>query len=139
MSEFKILVCVDGSDEALKAARLSANFARLTRSELTLLHVLDDAASHGEVPDNPIYRERKKAGENILAEARKIVESEGVSCATRLIVGPIALEIVRLAEREGYTMIYTGTRGKSGFKRMLVGSVADKIIRYAHCPVTVIR
>ena len=67
------------------------------------------------------------------------MESGGASYTTPLIVGPAASEIVRFAEKERCDAICTGTRGKTGIKRMLVGSVADKIIRYAHCPVTVIR
>jgi len=139
MNDFKILVCVDGSDEARKAARLSGKFAKLTRSELVLVHVLDDLVSYEEAPNTPVYRERKKKGEDILKEAMEIVKSEGASCTTRLIVGPVASEIVRLAGKEGFDAICTGTRGKAGITRMLLGSEADKIIRYAHCPVTVIR
>ena len=85
MSALKILVCVDGSEEARKAARLSGRFAKLTLSDLMLVHVLDDLVSYEDVPDTPIYRKRKKEGEDILKEAREIVESEGASCATRLI------------------------------------------------------
>jgi nucleotide-binding universal stress UspA family protein len=139
MTALKVLVCVDGSEEAKKAAQLSGRFAKLTRSDLMLVHVLEDLVSYEEVPNAPLYQERKKEGEEILKEARKIVESEGASCITRLIVGPVASEIVRLAEKEDCDAICAGTRGKTGIKRMLLGSVADRIIRYAHCPVTVIR
>ena len=54
-------------------------------------------------------------------------------------MGPVAAEIVRIAEEEGFTSIFMGSRGNRGLKRMLLGSVADDVIRHAHCPVTVIR
>ena len=51
----------------------------------------------------------------------------------------VADEIVKYAEDEGFDYIVVGTRGLSGLKRMLLGSIADKIVRHAHCPVIVIR
>ena len=47
--------------------------------------------------------------------------------------------IGRIAEEGGYTSIFVGSRGNRGLKRMLLGSVADDVIRHAHCPVTIIR
>ena len=139
MNNLKILECVDGSRESVKGARLCGKFAKMSGSNLILAHVLEDQVSYEEVPDTDIYRERKKEGEAILTQAMEIVEAEGGSCVTRLLVGSVAGSIVMLAEKEACDIICTGTRGQSGITRMLVGSVANQIIRYAHCPVTVVR
>jgi Universal stress protein family len=47
--------------------------------------------------------------------------------------------IVDYAEDKGIDLIVIGTRGKSGFKKMLLGSVASKVVTYAHCPVLVVK
>ena len=139
MKQLKILTCVDGSEESKKAISLSGKFVNITGASLLLVHVLDDLVSYAEVPDTAIYKERKEAGLKLLKESEKLVKAEEAACTTKLVVGPVAPEIVRLAEKENINVICIGTRGKTGLKRMLVGSVADRVIRYAHCPVTVVR
>ncbi len=135
----KVLTCVDGSDTAKKTARISGIFTKHSNATLILVHVLDDTLSYVEIPDTPVYAERKKEGDAILKEAKEIVENEGATCSTRLLAGPIVSDIIRLAEKEECDVIFTGTLGRSGIMRMVLGSVAERIIRYAHCPVTVIR
>ncbi|MDY6863003.1 MAG: universal stress protein, partial [Thermodesulfobacteriota bacterium] len=58
---------------------------------------------------------------------------------TKIACGPISSEIVRIAEVEGFDVIVIGTRGLAGLKRMLMGSVAEDVVRHAHCPVIVVR
>lgn len=135
----KVLCCVDGSEESKKAARLSGRFGRLTGAHITLFHVIDEALTLDEVPATEPYREAKARGEQILQEAKRIVEEEGGSCDTKMVVGPAVLQIVKHAELGDYDVICMGTRGMTGLKRMLLGSTADRVIRYAHCPVTVVR
>ena len=135
----KILVAVDGSDYSDLAVKRAGQYTRLAQVELTLLTVLEDVVSYKKVPNTPIYRERKKEAEKILRKAKKNLKDHGVDCKTKTAVGPIAAEIVRIAEEEGVTSIFIGSRGHRGLKRMLLGSVADDVIRHAHCPVTIIR
>ena len=71
----------------------------------------------------------KKAKENGLAAKSEILE-EGTS-----IVGTI----VEFAENEGIDLIVVGTKGRTGFRRLLFGSVAQGVTVYAHCPVLVVR
>ena len=54
-------------------------------------------------------------------------------------IGPIAAEVLRVAEEGKYNGIWIGSRGYGGIKRMLLGSVADNVIRHAHCSVVVVR
>jgi nucleotide-binding universal stress UspA family protein len=75
----------------------------------------------------------------MLSRAKTDLVANGVNCETKIAVGPVAAEIVRIAEEEGVTSIFMGSRGNRGLKRMLLGSVADDVIRHAHCPVTIIR
>jgi len=135
----KVLVAVDGSDISDLAVKRAGQYTRMANVDLTLLTVLEDVVSYKKIPDTPIYRERKKEAEKILRKAKKNLKDHGVDCKTKILVGPIAAEIVRLAEEEPFTSIFMGSRGNRGLKRMLLGSVADDVIRHAHCPVTIIR
>lgn len=51
----------------------------------------------------------------------------------------IVSEIIEFAERENIDLIIMGTRGRTGFKKLLLGSVASGVVNFAHCPVLVIR
>ena len=135
----KVLVAVDGSDVSNLAVKRAGQYTRLANVDLTLLTILENVVSYKKIPNTPIYRERKKEAEKILRKAKKTLKDNGIDCKTKIAVGPIAAEIVRIAEEEGFTSIFVGSRGNRGLKRMLLGSVADDVIRHAHCPVTIIR
>ena len=62
-----------------------------------------------------------------------------VVCEHRLVVGEPAAEIVRIARKEGVEMIVMGTHGRSGLSRLIMGSVAESVMRQAPCPVLTYR
>ena len=135
----KVLVPIDGSEQSNLAVKRAGQYASLAHVDITLLTVLEDVVSYRSVPETPLYRERQQSAEEVLAKAKKELDDHGVSCETKISVGPVASEIVRIAEEQGFTSIFMGSRGIRGLKRMVLGSVADEVIRYAHCPVTIIR
>ena len=135
----KVLVAVDGSEVSDLTVKRAGQYTRLGKVDLTLLTVIEDVVRHKDIPDTPIFRERVKQAEEMLAKATTDLIAHGVNCETKIAVGPVAAEIVRIAEEEGVTSIFMGSRGNRGLKRLLLGSVADDVIRHAHCPVTIIR
>jgi nucleotide-binding universal stress UspA family protein len=135
----KVLVAIDGSEIGDMIIKRSGQFQRSTGCELTIMVVIDNVISHRTIPDNPVARERLKEAEEILKKARVSLESHGVGCTTRVAMGPIAGEIVRIAEEEGFDIIFVGSRGLGGIKRMFLGSVADTVLRQAHCSVMLVR
>ena len=135
----KVLVAVDGSEVSDLAVKRAGQYTGLANVDLTLLTVLEDIVSYKKIPDTLIYQERKKEAEKILRKAKKNLKDHGVDCKTKVAAGPVASEIVRIAEEQNVTSIFVGSRGNRGLKRMLLGSVADDVIRHAHCPVTIIR
>ncbi len=138
--ELKSLVAVDGSEVSKKAVVLSARFAAKTGVHLTLLHVLEDVVRYDKVPETWKYYLREQQAKKILEEAKKLAEENGAkSVDTKIAVGPVAEEIVRIAEEGGYVSIIIGTKGRSPLKKLLLGSVAEKVVLYAHCPVVVVR
>ncbi len=64
-----------------------------------------------------------------------------VEIVTEVIIAEesIVSEIIEFAERENIDLIIMGTRGRTGFKKLLLGSVASGVVNFAHCPVLVIR
>lgn len=137
--KLKVLVAVDGSAHSDLAVKRAGQYTKLADVDLVLLTVLEDVVSHKEIPDTPIYRERKKTAQQILMKASNNLKEHGVECKREIAVGPVAAEIVRIAEEEQVTSIFIGSRGRRGLKRMLLGSVADDVVRHAHCPVTIVR
>jgi len=138
--ELKSLIAVDESDLSEKAVALTSGFAVNTGVHLTLLHVLEDVIRYDQVPETWVYHLREEKAKELLEKLKKIAEKNGVKHVdTKIAVGPVAEEIVRIAEEDGFSTIVVGTAGAGGFKRMLMGSVAEKVVLHAHCPVVVIR
>ena len=138
--EVRALVAVDPSEHSKKAVVLSSRFAKKTGVKLTLLHVIEDVVSYKEIPDTWVHQQKAKKAQALLDELKKLAEENGAKdVKTKIAVGPIAEEIVRIGEEDNYDYIVVGTRGMSGFKRMLMGSVAEKVVLHAHCPVVVVR
>lgn len=71
----------------------------------------------------------------------ELITGSSVSFHTKIILSPIKVSgsIVNYAENINVDLIVAGTRGRSGFKRLLLGSVASDVVTYAHCPVLVVK
>lgn len=136
----KVLVCVDGSEYSKKTVRNAAHFAGHYKMDLTLMRVIKSEVSR-EKPVSGDYGAQERRSKEIIKEAEDIVSEVGtdINFNSRITVGPVSAEIVRIAEEEQFDTIWIGTRGRRGVSRMLLGSVADDVIHYAHCPVVVVR
>lgn len=89
-----------------------------------------------------LEEERKRAQKWLESISNKVQEIEkNIQYKAEIIEGSISVEgtIVDYAENENIDLIVIDTRGRSGFKRMLLGSVASKVVTYATCPVLVIK
>ena len=84
---------------------------------------------------------RAKAAAVTLKEDTKRTTNGVIHLKTQVVVSPLSItgSIVQYAERENIDLIVVGTRGRSGFKRLLLGSTASGIVTHAHCPVMVVR
>lgn len=143
----KILLAVDGSEEARRAARLATVLAEGLDSELHLVHVEPMPGVYA-YPESVVYdpelrdelREEAelRARENLRAEAEALGLPERAA-ATHASVGRPDAEIVRLAEDQGAGLIVVGSRGLGPIRRALVGSVSHSVVQHAHCPVLVVR
>ena len=143
----KILLAVDGSEEARRAARLATALAEGLDSELHLVHA-GPMASVYAYPESVIYdtdlqeevREaaRRTAREKLAAEA-DAVGVTGKAAGTHAPIGRPDAEIVRVAEEIRAGLIVVGSRGLGPIRRAVMGSVSGSVVHHAHCPVLVVR
>jgi nucleotide-binding universal stress UspA family protein len=80
-------------------------------------------------------------GNRWLEEFSHAAKTDNVELKTELINShrPVDYVILEYAEERNIDLIIVGTRGRSGFKRLLLGSVASSVVTYAHCPVMVVK
>jgi nucleotide-binding universal stress UspA family protein len=142
----KILVALDGSEASMDAASYAISMAKKDDAQLIGLTVSRlPLSSYGLAvpPDN-----LKQAKEKEMVESKKwfdrfvqSAEEHHVRLRTELIDSQLSVEasIVEYAESENIDLIVLGTRGRSGFKKLLLGSVASGVVNYATCPVLVVK
>lgn len=130
----KILFPTDFSTSSDAGLRHATALARESGAMLLIVHVEEPPLAYGGgemyygVP-NPDHAAIQKMLKEVVST------SPDVQYEHRLVVGDPAAEIVRLAEQEGVDLIVMGTHGRTGLKRMLMGSVAEAVVRRAACPV----
>ena len=137
----KIMCAVDFSDSTSEILGYSVALCKEFHAKLFLVHIVDDLNTSfigsGIVSDDGILQEQhiskaQKLLGNLVKDLRiehEIVISKGKS----------ADKICQLALKEQIDMVITATHGKSGFERLLIGSVTEKLIKIIHCPLLVIR
>jgi len=137
-----IVVPVDGSDQSQQA--LSYAYEQFPDATLTLLHVINPArAGYGAQAGLPSfseewYDEAEAAAEELFASA-KADAPESMTIETATEVGQPARTIVDFTEENDNDKIIIGSHGRKGISRVLLGSVAEAVVRRAHVPVTVAR
>lgn len=138
-----ILVPIDGSEQSSDA--LSYAIEEFPTATLVLLHVIDPVeagyTASATVPgySEEWYEHSKEAAEELLSDARDRAESEGLTVETLTDVGRPSRIIVEYVEENDVDQIVMGSHGRSGVTRILLGSVAETVVRRSPVPVTVIR
>ncbi|MGF1473290.1 MAG: universal stress protein [Rubrobacteraceae bacterium] len=138
----KILAAVDGSREAEAAALKAAQLARVTGSELHLVHVGIEYYLFVHDYVSPAQFERlKQERQAVLDEQLRKLEASGIGVEDAHVrMGHrVDEEVIKLAGELGARLIVTGSRGRTALSRVVMGSDSDSIVRHAHCPVLVIR
>lgn len=138
----KILIATDGSDYSMRAAEFGISAAKLLNAEITVVYVvdmivLDQIAKVTEKEDTE--KELKQDGQRYVKYIVDIAEKEGVKAASLVSKGRPFEQILHIARSLGMNLIVMGTYGRRGAERILIGSVAERVIEYASCPVLVVR
>ena len=136
-----ILVAYDESAPAQKAARYA--FEEYPDEEIVLLRVIEAAEGYTgasiELAMEALGERKEEADEDLLESVTDIAGSEDVEFRTEIRAGRPAREIVDFAEEYEVDHIVVGNHGREGVSRVLLGSVAEKVVRRAPVPVTVVR
>ena len=147
--EFKrLLVAVDGSDNAARAAKVAVTLAEKFGAELIVCHVIVTPAysytrmgAPGPTPLSEYFALAHEDSKRFIGEILSMAEAEGVKAHELVIdnVFSVVEAIVKHAADGNVDMIIVGSRGLSGFKKMLLGSVSSGLVNHAHCSVLLVR
>jgi len=134
----KILFSTDFSHTGDAALALATVLARDTGAKLLIVHVEEPPVAYGG--GELYYGMPEPNTEDLNKMLNDVTPSdEAIPYEHHMITGSPASAIVRFAEDEGVDLIVLGTHGRSGLPRLLMGSVAEAIVRKAHCPVLTFR
>lgn len=142
----RIIVPLDGSDFSFRAARYAINLAKLTGGEVICIHAVVDLPyieymGAGIVPVTRYMDEAKKHTDEWFSQVRTMAAKAGIKVTADTIFNlpSVPESIIGYAAEQKAELIVIGTRGKSGLKRLVLGSVASGVVAHATCPVLVVR
>ena len=143
----RILIGLDGSELSFEAADYAISVAKQYGSELIVIHVIPSKSAMGYssgifgVVTPAFLKMVTKECEKWFAVIKKNTDQLGISLKTKIISTGESLmkAIVEIAHHEEVDLIVLGTRGRSGIKKMLLGSTASGVVTYAHCPVFIVK
>jgi nucleotide-binding universal stress UspA family protein len=143
----KILVAIDGSQPSMDAAEYAMEMAKKDGAQIIALTVNRiPLSSYGlATPEGELESPKEK--ENIHQSKQRFdnldqnAKQNNVELKTELIKSQMSVDgaIVEYAESEDVDLIIMGTRGRSGFKKLLLGSVASAVVTYSPCPVMIVK
>ena len=137
-----ILVPVDFSTSSLHALDLAVALAKRFGASIKLLHVLDPMYAPGRFDATRLRSLRSDALQDAKSKLAKLAKRHvkaHVTVRHRVLDGIAYAVIVETAAKANADMIVIGSEGRTGMRRFLVGSVAEKVIRHASCPVLIAR
>lgn len=141
----RILVAIDFSDSGNAALQQAKELAEIFHAQLEVLHVVEEpfgyvASSHGYIPELDAFLESlNSAARAQLNEVLTPAEVEHFQARLSLKSGTPYAEIVRFAKDHNADLIVMGTHGRGPLRQMFLGSVAEKVVRYASCSVLTVR
>lgn len=140
----RILVPTDFSRHSAEAIDAAAELSRRYEAPVTLAYVFEPvtyALPEGHVVQSPVQlEEMRSAFEARLAQAQTEATAAGaLGVDSKLLTGPVAEEIADYAERGKFDLIVMGTHGRTGLRHLVLGSVAEKVVRIAPCAVLTVR
>jgi nucleotide-binding universal stress UspA family protein len=138
----KILCPIDHSDGSKEALKYAVSFAMKNEAKLYLLHVIDIRSFDesidtmaAQIPNDETIKQLKtKLLECIPEEIRSDMQIEAL-----VVQGIPFAEIISIAKGNNVDMIVMGTHGRTGLAHIMIGSVSEKVVRKAHCPVLTVR
>ena len=141
----KILVPIDGSECSLNAAKYAIKIAKDENADLFCIHVIA-SVPYGYASSPPAidqyFKDIEEKAQSWFDKVRDMAKNEGIlelKTETFTDVKSVIGSIIDYATSRDVDLIVIGTRGRTGLKRFLMGSVANGVVQHAHCPVLLVR
>ena len=135
-----ILLAVDGSEHASKAARIAGEMTRCLQADLIVVTVFDPVPNYlGDTNLVVFLSNQKMLAEQILNGALTEVGELPGKLVKEILEGPVAEAVLKVAEVRDNDLIIMGTRGLSRLAGALLGSQSQKVVAHANCPVLLVR
>lgn len=138
----KILVPTDGSEHSLRAAEYAIGIAKMVNAEILVVFVVDEVVLDqiGKITEREsAQRELRADGKGYVNYVLGVVEKAGLKASSVVAEGRPFERIIHIAKDDNVDLIVMGTYGRRGAERILIGSVAERVIEYAPCPVLVVK
>lgn len=140
MTYKKLLVPLDGSDNATLACKHAIGLAKAGNMSIVLLHCYGELpATIGGAARDEIIALSEAEGNAILSPGVQLCKENGIPCKTVVSSGNPGRTIVTVAHTEGCDLIIMGSRGLSDFSGMVMGSVSHRVLRHSTMPVLIVR
>lgn len=149
----KIMVAIDGSEESMHAANCAIGVAKRYDARLTVLTVLPQELRYDyeidqvdpEIPMTPVKGVIELSRMEIEAKWFRAIKKDALASNVRIETEvvmegkSVVSDIIEYSEKQSINLIVIGTKGKTGLRRLLLGSVSQGVLAYAHCPVLLVR
>ena len=134
-----ILLAVDGSEHATRAASVAGDIARVCGADLLMMTVYPELSDYlGQPNFDQAIAERILKADNLLQDSAKIVGQITGKMTTTKLEGPAADAILTMAESRKVDLIIMGSRGLGSLRSLLLGSQSQKVVSHAKCPVMLV-
>ncbi len=145
-----IVMATDGSPSSLEGGRHAVALAKMSSARLRVINVIDAMVAIQSTNPGialPLYADPslilkgyQEEGERLIAEIVQLGKNVGIKDVSgEVVIGSPRQTIVDWSKEQGADMIVVGSHGSSRLTYLLIGSVAEHLVRYAHCPVLVVR
>jgi nucleotide-binding universal stress UspA family protein len=139
-----ILVPFDLSAQSTRAFKVALDLAKNYHSKITLLTCLEGDAWHHKYydarADSELIKKQKKVSKKHLEQLESLAERSDVSVKSQIITSKsVVNDIVNYAKSRKYDLIVIGSHGRTGFDKLLLGSVANGVSQKTRCPVLIVK
>jgi nucleotide-binding universal stress UspA family protein len=140
----RIMAATDGSQSSIAAGQLAVRLAALHQADLTFVYVVDSdvvdelTAASGKVAQQ-VRHELELTGQRYVGYLSRLAANAGLDAHQVIRHGTPFTEIEDLAREQGVDLIVIGQVGRRGPRRILIGSVTERVIEHAPCPVLVVK
>jgi nucleotide-binding universal stress UspA family protein len=148
----KILIPIDGSNTSIKASKYAIHLAKLNNAELVIIHIIEDIKQGGAIGLQQRYgnislveafkKAREESARKFIKPIEEAAEKNGLKVKSDIFdaegTNGIKL-IIEYTDKNNIDLIVIGSKGRSIFERLLVGSLTNAVINHSRCPVLVVR